>query len=72
MSQPLPGEHLCEKHQGNHAHYAEHNCTICKLKNRLQRIEDIISQESRSELADKIVAVLDDENGWENIENEFQ
>ena len=28
----LEGEHLCEKHQGNHSHYAQSNCTICKQK----------------------------------------
>jgi len=31
MTKALPGEHLCAAHQGNHSHYAEHNCTICKL-----------------------------------------
>ncbi len=31
MTKALPGEHLCVAHQGNHSHYAEHNCTICKL-----------------------------------------
>jgi len=31
MTKALPGEHLCATHQGNHSHYAEHNCVICKL-----------------------------------------
>jgi hypothetical protein len=31
MTPALPGEHLCVAHQGNHSHYAEHNCVICKL-----------------------------------------
>ena len=26
----LSGEHYCERHQGNHSHYAEHNCAVCK------------------------------------------
>jgi len=30
MSSPLPGMQYCEKHQGNHAYYAEHNCDLCK------------------------------------------
>ena len=29
MSRALPGEHYCEKHQGNHSHYDEHNCVVC-------------------------------------------
>lgn len=49
----LPGTHLCAAHQGNHSHYAIHNCEICRLtaerdalnqqnegiKDSLQRIE---------------------------------
>ncbi len=35
MSQALPGEHLCLKHQGNHSHYAEENCTICTLERKV-------------------------------------
>ena len=31
-SKALAGEHLCIKHQGNHSHYAEHNCAICQLQ----------------------------------------
>ena len=34
MSKALPGEHYCKKHQGNHSHYAEHNCTVCKLEGK--------------------------------------
>jgi len=26
----LPGMHYCEKHQGNSAHYAVHNCDLCR------------------------------------------
>jgi hypothetical protein len=32
MSRALPGTHLCLAHQGNHSHYAPHNCEICKLE----------------------------------------
>ena len=35
----LPGEHYCLLHQGNHAHYAEHNCTVCSLETRLRQAE---------------------------------
>lgn len=31
MSQALPGVHLCKKHQGNHSHYANENCLVCKM-----------------------------------------
>lgn len=30
MSDALSGAHLCLKHQGNHSHYAESNCEICR------------------------------------------
>jgi len=29
---PLPGEHYCVDHQGNTSHYADHNCTVCRLQ----------------------------------------
>ncbi len=32
-------ENLCKNHQGNYAHYAEHNCTICKLQKKVQELE---------------------------------
>lgn len=35
MSKTLPGEHYCEKHQGNRSHYAVDNCSVCKLAARL-------------------------------------
>jgi len=31
MSKTLAGEQYCLAHQGNHSHYAEHNCTVCLL-----------------------------------------
>jgi len=30
MSKALPGMHYCEKHQGNHSHYADTNCLVCR------------------------------------------
>jgi hypothetical protein len=44
MSDPLPGEHLCIKHQGNTSHYAEHNCTLCKLQKRLVVTDAMVEQ----------------------------
>lgn len=35
MSPALIGEHYCVKHQGNHSHYAEHNCVVCNLRAQL-------------------------------------
>lgn len=32
MSEALPGEHLCNDHQGNHSHYNPKNCTVCRLQ----------------------------------------
>ncbi len=29
MSKALPGSHFCVDHQGNHSHYAKHNCELC-------------------------------------------
>ena len=36
--EPLEGEHLCLKHQGNHSHYAEHNCTVCKPEQQVAEL----------------------------------
>ena len=44
MSKALPGEHLCEKHQGNGSHYAEENCRICKLQRACSMMNDEVSQ----------------------------
>lgn len=38
MSKALPGEHYCLLHQGNHSHYATHNCTVCNLRNLAERV----------------------------------
>jgi hypothetical protein len=35
MSKALPGGHYCEDHQGNHSHYAKHNCRVCILETEL-------------------------------------
>jgi hypothetical protein len=62
MSGALEGEHLCLKHQGNHSHYADHNCTICKLKKRIELYEQIKTippkEAARLQMIEK--AVLDD------------
>lgn len=39
MSAAMAGEHLCKKHQGNHSHYDEQNCTICKLQTMCEELE---------------------------------
>ena len=44
MSKALPGEHYCAGHQGNHSHYAPHNCTVCTQATEIERL--------RAELAD--------------------
>jgi len=30
MSRALPGGHYCATHQGNHSHYDESNCELCR------------------------------------------
>ena len=32
MRQALPGGHYCATHQGNHSHYDESNCELCKAQ----------------------------------------
>jgi len=44
MSRALKGEHLCLQHQGNHSHYAEENCVICKQEKRIAELERCCSQ----------------------------
>lgn len=38
MSNALPGNHYCDQHQGNHSHYATHNCEYCIMRNALADI----------------------------------
>lgn len=38
MSKALPGEHYCAGHQGNHSHYAPHNCTVCTQATEIERL----------------------------------
>jgi hypothetical protein len=38
----LPGEHYCLEHQGNHSHYAPHNCTVCRLKKELKSAREAL------------------------------
>lgn len=44
MGKALPGENYCLAHQGNHSHYAEDNCTVCKLKRRLYHAEQQVAE----------------------------
>jgi hypothetical protein len=44
MSAPLPGEHYCAAHQGNHSHYDSHNCKVCQLLTRIIELNDRIAQ----------------------------
>ena len=49
MSKSLPGESYCVKHQGDHSHYAEHNCTVCRLTKLVTE-----QQEQLKELQERI------------------
>jgi hypothetical protein len=66
MSKALEGEHLCVKHQGNYSHYAEHNCTVCKLQSELSALRKELEEAKKrdaefSELASSaIYEILDD------------
>jgi hypothetical protein len=44
MGRALPGEHYCLKHQGNHSHYDEINCTVCKLQVENAQLKALISK----------------------------
>jgi hypothetical protein len=35
----IPGETYCKEHQGNHSHYDERNCTLCKSQKRIAELE---------------------------------
>lgn len=35
----LPGNHYCLAHQGNHSHYADHNCDLCKVEAHIAALE---------------------------------
>ena len=51
MSQALPGTHLCLAHQGNHSHYAPHNCEICKLQEQVETATKALRRLSAAALA---------------------
>jgi hypothetical protein len=38
MSKALSGAHYCVAHQGNHSHYAEHNCELCVAHAEVERL----------------------------------
>jgi hypothetical protein len=40
MSKALDGGHYCASHQGNHSHYAEENCAVCKLEAERDRLRE--------------------------------
>ena len=42
MSKALPGEHYCLAHQGNHSHYDEKNCTVCRLRTELAEAREAL------------------------------
>ena len=41
MSHALEGQYYCKNHQGNHSHYADHNCDLCKALTKLTMIRRI-------------------------------
>ena len=45
MSSALPGEHYCAEHQGNHSHYTEKNCTVCRLRAENERLQSLLTAE---------------------------
>lgn len=57
MSKALEGEHYCIKHQGNHSHYAEENCTVCKLQH--QRDELLVAPKEAEPTAWLVVDKFD-------------
>lgn len=40
MSNALKGQHYCKNHQGNHSHYAKHNCDLCKALERIDKAQE--------------------------------
>lgn len=62
MGQALPGENYCEDHQGNHSHYAPHNCTVCGLTTLLS--------EAYAELRKQrpVLKAIFDQNVWDCVD----
>jgi len=48
MNNPLSGEHYCEQHQGNHSHYAQHNCKVCKQQAEISRLRELLAEALRA------------------------
>ena len=71
MSAALPGEHYCENHQGNCSHYAEENCTVCKLEAEhiysINRNGALLAENVKLREAAKVA--VDDYNRW--VINEY-
>ena len=73
----VPGEHYCVLHQGNTSHYAEHNCTVCKLEERIDTLteenerlrdgrgrEPFPSEEKLMQLEARNDALTKERDGW--------
>lgn len=76
VSKALPGEHYCLEHQGNHSHYAPHNCTVCQLQEKLDRANSIIGVmeaelTEKSELLKESADLLGAED-WSQIPKEIE
>lgn len=55
MSAVLPGMHYCRIHQGNHSHYAEHNCAVCAMVATLSVVRTAILTADGPTLGNKIL-----------------
>lgn len=58
MREALEGQHYCKKHQGNHSHYAEENCALCKAKAQADALAEALRE--LAELAERC-------DGWESF-----
>jgi hypothetical protein len=43
MSKALEGENYCLLHQGDHSHYATHNCRVCSLEKQVVELTTVVS-----------------------------
>lgn len=41
MPKALEGENYCAAHQGNHSHYAPHNCALCTARAAIKPREEV-------------------------------
>jgi hypothetical protein len=61
VSGALPGEHYCLAHQGNHSHYDSINCTVCKLKAHIAKLEATIEALEDAAIEDGIYREMEDD-----------